>query len=306
MIICPKIGEYDIDIHSELKPYLNKKFEIQMNTKDLIIGTKGCLNVIDSVRNIRQVSEVIIHMPFQYHTFELFMMFKSKLIQLYKMMDMVMGYSMVSDIKIGILFHSELGFDYIINNEMRDFIINLIKYLGNSNVYFLVENVLPDLTGPFIDKVSSFELLAKVNHPKLLGCFDICHFRASENVIKHSIEIPKAIIPMIHEIHFSATLNGDGYIHKKETHGVCHVDRTDFDRDFNLISVFDIGEPDDLIVVAELSEADYSHRYNMMAEMDMLTARCNWKVRDFDYYTKPHKCDDGTVGCDNGGLSNAG
>ena len=86
-----------------------------------------------------------------------------------------------------------------------------------------------------------------------------------------NVKVPAELFDRIHEVHFSAALNGDGYIDKKNTHGVCHDNYSDFERDFELVSSLDTDGT--LVVVAELSETDYSIRDNMKAEMNLLRYR---------------------------------
>lgn len=271
MLICPKLGVDNISIDENLVPYLNGTFEIQMSGDNLHNSFLKSVRIIEAVKKFITVNEVILHLPFKFHTFELLKMFPGKLAELYQMLDMSSEFAGKQNIKLGILFHSELGFDYIQNDEMISFIYQILSRVEKTNVYLLIENVLPDLTSPFSSRISSFELLLKVKHEKLLGCFDICHFRASENVLKQELEVPAELFDRIHEVHFSAALNGDGYIDKKNTHGVCHNNYSDFERDFKLVSSLDTDGT--LVVVAELSETDYSIRDNMKAEMNLLRYR---------------------------------
>ena len=127
MLICPKLGVDNISIDENLVPYLNGTFEIQMSGDNLHNSFLKSIRIIEAVKKFITVNEVILHLPFKFHTFELFKMFPGKLAELNQMLDMSSEFAGKQNIKLGILFHSELGFDYIQNDEMISFIYRKVK-----------------------------------------------------------------------------------------------------------------------------------------------------------------------------------
>lgn len=266
--VCPKLGEYNTILDSGIVPYLNDTFEIQMVSKDLVKSWENCKRVIECVGKYTNVKEVILHMPFQYHTLEIIYMSYAKQRELIRLITNILRYSDKTNIAIGILFHSDLGTDYL-QHELIEYIKHLLDVIRESKVYLLIENVMPDIGAYNIESIPAFELLQRVEDEKLVCCFDICHFRASENIVGKSIAIPENIIGRIHEVHFSATLNNDGFRDKKNTHGVVHNDYADLDKDLKIVcTIQDYSK--DLVVVIEVAEVDYNNRVNMIAETIMV------------------------------------
>lgn len=71
----------------------------------------------------------------------------------------------------------------------------------------------------------------------------------------------------IYQIHFSYTVNNDGYISKKTTHGVGHPTEDLLLKDYKLLEQSGIGNKQ---IVTEIAEYDYSYRSSQIKDIEWL------------------------------------
>lgn len=272
MIICPKLGDHNLVLDENIIRYITHTYEIHMTNPNLQMSWAKCKEVISEVSKIRKTREVILHMPFLAHTFEFYMMSKEYYDQLIKMLIDCIRYSDKTGIKIGLLFHCDFEIALLSKARGEEFIGYLISLVEDSGVYFLCENTIPDVNRYDPKYIASFELLTRINHPKLVGCLDTCHLKTAENILQTKLVIQPCVARQIHEIHFSATLDGDGFRDKRKTHGKVHNSLVDLEND--LLSVLSLGRLglnlDDLVFVVEVSELDYVRMPDMRKEIDKL------------------------------------
>lgn len=263
MRIIPKIGEFDVDFLDNYLDIVDKSLEIQLLSKKFM----------DSVNNIEKICTyyntldyVILHLPFNCvnichihssYKIELdFIMFIVKIMELGRNLN----------INFDILFHIDKtgeSFEEAGGIVFLDYICNLVK---NSNVSFLLENSIRDINIRLGDIDNVSYIFKKIKDLKLGFCLDICHLQASENAYQTKFELSSDCLSALKNIHFSKTLNNDGYRNKKETHGRGHVDKFDVVKDLKYLEEKGILL-DDMNIVLEISEEDYVNRPDLKREV---------------------------------------
>lgn len=269
MIIVPKLGESNVNLSSEVLSVVGTKVEIQMNLKDLEASLNNSKKVIDMLTSNKKLDEVVLHMPFSLHTFEIYVASPSHLSLLFKFIKSVEAVSYKYDIKIGILLHQESSTELLETIDPCFKIINrILNSISNNNVYFLLENCLPCLNDYNTKRIPTFRLLSMVPHDKLFACIDVCHLRSYENIFKTTIEIPEEICKRVRWVHFSHTSKHDGF-NEKDTHGVKHptLQAAWNDLDFLMWNGIDISTTP---IVTEITEKDYNLYPDMLEEIRLL------------------------------------
>lgn len=268
MNIVVKLGEHNFSLNKNLRECIESKIEIQMLTKDLLKSLSNCRKVLEHVTSFTELDEVVLHLPFSLHTWDIYV--ASSILQddLKKFIDVVKEMSYKYDIKVGILFHQESSLELIETVSGYGVIHDILNYCDSDRVYFLVENCLPCLNQSDVYTLPAFELIEKVNHPKMLCCLDVCHMRCYENILGTSLVVPSSIADSVRWVHFSDTIMNDGYKDKK-THGVAHNHLYRALRDIALllecgVSVSEVG------LVTEVWESDFQVCENTIQEVDIL------------------------------------
>lgn len=269
MIVVPKIGESNIIINPLVLDVIDTKVEIQMTTKNLEVSWTKCLNVIHNLSMHKDLDEIVVHMPFSLHTFELYASSIEHQKILKQFIRWVEDCSRVYSIKIGILMHQEASLELIETIPRGlDVIMEILDYIYSKDVYFLVENCLPCLNSFDNSRIPAFDLLNVVKHEKLLSCIDVCHARCYEFVLKKPFIIPESIVHRVQWIHFANVLDCDGYRDKK-THGRKHGGVFQIERDLEFLRLRSI-DIDAIPIVTEISEDDYKACPDMLEEISFL------------------------------------
>jgi hypothetical protein len=271
LIIVPKISENDFNLKREVIDVIQDKIEIQMTSKDLEKSFHNSKHVIDKLLKEKSINEIVFHMPFSFHTFELFVSSTINMTKVLKFIHLINDLSIKYDIKIGILLHQENSLELIDNiPNSYDLISEVLNFTyNNKNIYYLIENCLPYLNCGDIRVIHAFELLNRLPHDNLFCCIDVCHIRIQENIFRTNITIPKNIVSRIKWIHFASD-GGDGYINK-ETHSSPHKTKTLLLSDLKYLEEQGI-DVNNTPLVAELTEINYSDRVNMLKEIKLLNS----------------------------------
>lgn len=269
MIIVPKLGERNKNLTREVLDAIGSKIEIQMNTRDLSVGLANCTEVLVNVLKTNDLDEVVIHMPFSLHTFEVYVASPRHLRGLTEFIRSVEVLSYKHDLRIGILLHQESSTELLETIDPEFKVINdILNSIKNGNVYFLVENCLPCLNHYNVKQIPAFNLLDMIPHDKLFACVDVCHIRAYENIFKTTVTIPESIYKRVRWVHFSYTDAHDGYCNK-ETHGIKHptLQSAWIDLDYLLWNGIDVSTTP---IVTEITEKDYNLYPDMLEEIRLL------------------------------------
>lgn len=269
MIIYPKTSE-NLEGLEYLKKYVEeyKGIEIQLlsyeQTKQ--ITYKFLKQLKDQ---IPQLVEVTIHLPLR-EDFNFEALAFSKLDLEKERLKMLCEASQEFNLKLNLLYHTRWNYISWSNSGAIERMKELLEVIQNSNVNILIENIyaLVERTECTVLKVAK-----QIDNEHLKVCLDTCHIHCVANMYKITLNeylstyLNKEYCQKyIQQIHFAGTLNEDGYIDKK-THGRVHDSWESFEEDYNILKQFGI---EDRIIVAEVSEDDYSTRIDQIKEIEML------------------------------------
>jgi endonuclease IV len=149
--------------------------------------------------------------------------------------------------------------------EFLDYIIRLVN---GTKVGFLIENSLLDTCIRSYDRDTVVKILDNFKSDKLSMCLDICHLQASESYMKFNIPLTKEQIKRIKNIHFSMTVDNDGYIDKERTHGRVHNSIESLKNDLKYLEDKGI-KLKKVNIVTEINEEDYQYRPDMVKELKL-------------------------------------
>jgi nucleosome binding factor SPN SPT16 subunit len=116
-------------------------------------------------------------------------------------------------------------------------------------------------------------IFQNIESEKLSFCLDLCHWQSSENVWGSSLKVDKLLLNNLKNVHFSMTLEKDGYKNKARTHGRGHDCMKSCIRDLEYLRKKGIGL-EDINLVTEINEEDYKRRPVMHKELYYL-----WGIR---------------------------
>ncbi|MBO5477866.1 MAG: TIM barrel protein [Clostridia bacterium] len=268
MKIYPKTSR-NFEGLDKLMPYVEKSkgIELQFFDENGIIAEFEIESVIDElIKRVQDIKEVTIHPPLCDYDLEL-ILFKDATI-LEKQLRLIVKLTQKYGIRINLLYHTQWRFEKhkeLTLGKLRE----LLKIIEGENVIFLLENLYM-----FDEKECTvFQIAEYLDHPNLKVCFDICHMYCRNNIRKSNIEEyaatylnPELCKKYIYQVHFSYTVDNDGYILKK-THGRGHRNIEDLKYDFDLMKKYNMTECN---YITEVSEDNYDLRVDQLKELEML------------------------------------
>lgn len=263
-LIVPKVGE-DISNGKPIEAFIKDKIELQLLSTDMLKYKDFVKAWIDKYPRIETY---ILHIPFLFVT--VFDIYSSQKLQrefnvfVSDMIKLSMQYKK----HFHILFHMATPmktFEYCGGVEYVKYLDRLIQ---DTDVNFLVENSTFTLENRTKEGGPFYQLVKQIDSPKIRCCFDICHNQINKNLYQSEYDLPADIGKYTKSIHFSSTLNHDGFIDKK-THGRAHenigtlIDDLEFlqNHGFDLNTTF---------LVTEINEDDYVKRPDLIKELKNL------------------------------------
>lgn len=262
MRVIPKIAEYDFEYLESYEDIVTDAIEIQLLSKKFSDSLK---NITEICRYFKKLNYVVLHLPFKClnighihscHRVELdFILFVVKIMELGNILN----------INFDILFHLNNTGEEFEDSGGVEFLEYLCNLVENSKVSFLLENSIRSLNIHLneIDNVSY--VFQKIRNEKLGFCLDVCHLQASENVYATKFDLSFECLNALKNIHFSKTLNNDGYRDKKKTHGRVHLNKEDVLKDLRYLEEKGISL-ENINMVLEISEDDYINRPDLKYE----------------------------------------
>lgn len=270
MKIYPKIDERYNGLESLIQ-YTNKYrgLEIQFFNNEDIWGNYDIEKTINYVmERVPQIQEITVHPPLHTHDIEVIIEKDINIIK--KDIKKAINLTKRFNIRINLLYHITWPI-YKIEVSVIEKIKEIVKEVENTNVNILLENIHTLYEDK---KCTVLEVCRRINSDHLKVCLDICHLHCTANVFRTDIkefigryidnELAKKYI---YQIHFSNTKNNDGYIDKKNTHGVKHDGLNDIIKDFDILRMLNIEER---IIVTEIAEENYIKRNDQKFEIDLL------------------------------------
>lgn len=133
------------------------------------------------------------------------------------------------------------------------------------DVPFLLENCIQNVND------DQDGLLYLLKHFRKTGmvhmCFDVCHYRASENMLGYCY-VNRNFGKYIQWIHFAHAANGDGFRRGSGTHAAVHDSVESVRRDLFLLD--ELGVDSNVPICIEVNEDDYTNRLNEEREIELV------------------------------------
>lgn len=265
MRIAPKFSENDIEIPSLFDEYMQGYYEIQLLSTDLSIAFNKVKRVIENIHDKYIVEEIIVHMPFSLSLIEHIFISNEIYDSVCKLALSIDRLAKERNIRIHLLFHTNISKTCMIHQYIVKSIDKLINTLKDS--YILLENEIVSLNNT--NETPVIDLIKHIDNERLGVCIDICHIIASENALKQKTVLEKQFMGRVKSVHFSYTANSDGFKDKENTHSKQHTSLEDLANDMNKLEKLGI-DVDNSIIVAEIAEADYINRPELLNELKLL------------------------------------
>lgn len=268
MIIIPKVAETDIKNIEYIKDCIkiSEGVEIQLLSDNLLKGFENSCKLIECFPHIKYV---VLHMPFS--MVNLCYIHSNRVCE-DKFIELIVEcikYSYKTGIKIDILTHVAVQLYEFLGNNGIIFLNHLVQMVQGTNVGFLLENSIINLAkGDTEDDVLT-GIFRLYSSDKVKFCLDLCHFQASEFVMKKHFELNDVLLKNLKNVHFSMTLEEDGYINKERTHGRVHISKGACIRDLEYLKEKG-ADLNKLNLITEINEEDYSKRPDMHKEINYL------------------------------------
>ncbi len=250
-----------------------KGVELQYFDENGIIAPFDIATPVEKLmEKIPYLEEITIHPPLCYYDIELVLFKDMKIVE--EQLQTLLELSKKYDIKINLLYHTEWNFTK--HKELTiDKIRKLVKMIENSKVKLIFENIFM-----FSENTcTAFEIAKEVDSPNCGVCFDICHLYCRANIDKKNVEEyaekyldADLCKKYIHQVHFSDTKDGDGYLDHKKTHGRMHDNIQGVEYDYNLLKKYNM---DKCNYITEISEEDYTKRDDQLQELKWLDKVAN-------------------------------
>ena len=108
-----------------------------------------------------------------------------------------------------------------------------------------------------------------LQHDKIKFCLDLCHWQSSEFVLKEELPINDILLDNLKNVHFSMTLNNEGYKNKAITHGRGHTSLHTCASDVFYLRQKGVNL-NSVNLITEINESDYQLRPDMTKELEYL------------------------------------
>ena len=269
MRIYPKTSN-DLEGIKVLKPFIEKYkgTEIQMmRWEELEYIDEVIQNIMEEIPSIE---EITVHPPLKEdYNFEVltYRNYETEERRIQRLVNISKKYS----IKINLLYHVKWNYSCLKTSGLINELERLLKNIENTNVSIVLENLYS-----IVDKkdCAVMQLVKELNNKHLGICLDICHMHCEANMFKQDIdEFIQGYLEAndcekyVYQIHFSGTLDNDGYVNPKKTHGRKHDSIEEFKKDYEILKKLKI---EDKIIVTEVAEEDYNIRCDQIEEIEML------------------------------------
>lgn len=269
MIIVPKVDENWEPVDGPIMDALAQShvFEIQLLSKDICTAFLKATQVLDKIQSKVRLTEVILHMPLGLHELEYAAANSYLRSQVYELFFRTHSYGLHHGIRFHVLFHIPDSMEKFIGFGGMELLYSLLA--SQLNTCVLLENSTRAITLDKDKPLALEKLFETFEHPKLGICWDICHFQSSENAYDRVYSLTSRQIENIRSVHFSCTLNHDGY-RQKSTHGQPHPTLEMLQEDLQYMRSKGV-DPEKVWMVLEVAEVDYVKRTGLVHELDLFS-----------------------------------
>lgn len=259
-----------------LKKYTNERIEVQLLHTNIKEIKKSILMLINEVNTLKNI---ILHMPAQVLFIEDMATNKNKHDTLIKFIELCSEMQAETNIKFELLAHCGWISEYDISDEsLQQYMKSILPILMEKDIVLLLENTIHVRTDKDYDRC--VWLVKTIRNKHLRLCIDMAHVRAVGNRLGYKIDEEagfnklsnyyRYLLPtQVEQIHFSTSINGDGFLNLSKTHGVRHYDVNHAYKDFAVLQKLKIHNA---YIVPEVAEIDhnYNKRKNEIKEILLL------------------------------------
>ncbi len=269
MKIHPKTNEFLEGIEA-MSQYIEqeKGIEIQYFAKDeeKLVDFEAEKPIRKLMKKFPDLEEITVHPPLSGYDIEL-LLYKNKDL-IYSELKQLINLSNEYGIKINIIYHTEFIMKKHKLTTLEE-IKEIAEFLKGTKVTIFLENLFM-----MRERYSCtvLDLCEQIDSQNIRACIDICHIycqakiwhKPMQEFIKEYLDKEKCKKYVAH-IHFSATINDDGYIDRK-THGRKHDTIEKLFEDANILCEYGMTSKD-INWVTEVSEEDYVLRPDQISEI---------------------------------------
>ena len=263
--IMPKIDENQYIGEQEFLKYIDDRLEIQLLHENYMVGFESVKYIISRLPNLKYVT---LHLPERYVDIGFLHSCYRYEVQFIKLIVECIKFTSDKDLYIDILFHGRMNYTAFEDIGGIEFLKYITYLVRDTKVGFLIENSLFDTCISSYEKDTVVRILDAVKSDKLSMCLDICHLQASESYMQSDFELSKEQKKRIKNIHFSMTVENDGYRDKARTHGRVHDSLESLKKDLKYLEDKGI-KLKKVNLVTEINEEDYQNRPDMIKELEL-------------------------------------
>lgn len=267
MKISPKIDQ-ELGGFEILKPYIYDRLELQLLNLNFGKIEESIFNIVN---NVETLQTLVLHLPGCCYEIEDIISNTTQHNNLLNLLQCISSLKYKTNKNFKILAHCGWNSNYIISNEA---IIGYLKFINGFlkmyEVELLLENTI-DVYENLEDYDRACYICSKVDSPIINLCIDMSHITAISNrlgiPIKNINNYYRYLIPeKVDQIHFSCSLNGDGYKDMR-THGAMHPSYESSVFDYKILKMLGIN---DVYMVPEVMENDNDYSVRTCQHKEIL------------------------------------
>lgn len=268
MNVFPKISENDSENYENIEGYLKLStgVEIQLLTDNLLKGFEKSCTIIE---HFNHIDYIVFHMPFSMVNLSYICANKFIADKYVEFVVACIKYTLKTGKHIDVLCHVGVSFKEFLGMNGIAFLKHLTRLVDGTNVGFLLENSIICLNQDDGEDDVITSIFRIFTHDKVKFCLDLCHWQSSEFVLKEEIEINTILLNNLKNVHFSMTLNNEGYKNKSITHGRCHTNLGTCVTDLDYLRQKGV-DLKTVNLITEINESDYQLRPDMTKELEYL------------------------------------
>lgn len=264
--IYPKVDD-ECGIAS-VRRFIKDGVEIQMTSTE-IERVEETINKL--MLTEPEIKEITIHSPMVMCDIELNFDSTDRMRFMFKLFKVSTYLSKLYSIRINVLYHCKNDYAYFQHkNQLWNF-RRLSNMLKGTRVYLMLENDV-SFKKTRTGKEPVISTINMLRDSRIVMCFDICHAHATINTLNRSGEdvelldmfYDSNLNNIVRQVHFSATLDNDGYI-DMSTHGRVHPTIEDLQEDLDILKKLNIKKAN---IVTEIIDKDYNTRVDQVQELE--------------------------------------
>ena len=261
--------------HYVLAGYVKDGMEVQLLRCSPVLLA---VTITDIAKYFPKVKEVTFHLPMNVCDIELVLANKDLKAQIICMIDAAKRASARYKLRINILAHSTWPLSMLKSAGLYGTLLDLVSLLEKTKVFFLLENT-PTLLELPSEIEPSVAIVRDIDNKHLKACLDICHLHCIFNIKQKDLDFLDTyytndldLSEVVHQVHFSATLENDGYKDKARTHSRPHANYIEAQKDIDILSMLNIADKPLVTEICEQFDSDWVNRDGQHKEILILNS----------------------------------